>query len=1277
MYCLNCGTRAKPQDQFCESCGNPLLPVRTTGTEQVQATRRPAPPLEQQEPSVEKTAPPSSMPVQTTDRAISSAKEVPSKPKKHKPRRVLRRIVWTTLCIVLSVAVFAGGFVFGLRPDIWRTSFGDKLMNAVSEVFSQGEDDAYPPPYDEESSVANGDIAANIANPGAPTFIHMEGRFSDSKINNQHDAVEALLDVAEDLGISNPQEELDLHSENTLDGYNYYRFAQTYKGIPVHGRGIVVAADDAQYADGLMSNLAPTEDIDTVPKIDEQSVANAAIEYANAIDAGAEAVEAYPGQLCFTADTSLRLAYKIPVVGIAANGMWMNITVFVDASTGVAYAHESNVSALQEEMKVPGQNGDQWIVAEREGNTVSMVSKKLVDEIGTELRVYVPNADISRDDPEATREEYVNFYRPEHRRIVQWNDDDDINRSAVDAMANSIYALEYFHRVFGRKSLDGNGGDIDVYVGIKAIEKEENGAIILKWYTDNAFYSPSPLGGDLVAFSVTGKTQYERSANLDAVAHELTHGIMRHSAVLAGGLQAATLSEAYADIFGECVEDALPGVEADWITGWRDDPVRNHVKPSLRHMDNFVENSKEHDNVTIVTHAAYLMNNGGPTGTEWTPISNMETIANLWYGSLLMLPSNATFSQCRSAVEMSARRLFSQGIISRAQRDGVSNAFDAVGIVAVPTVAGGIVKNDFAMNIHCIKGQSGDPDISVEATIKRVTISLENLSALETAQTWLDDTSNEVWSKQIMVPAEAGLASESAHLDDGIYMLTLSGGAGKTKPVRQLFRVVGQDESAKEAMDIYTDFLASDALERLGQMNRVLQAVLDVEEDWEEMLYMTFMDFDLDGVCEFVAHMPGGSAGYANVSIYKYDRSEMVDGGGYSSNYYPMLMRNLRDGSTFWLLETHERHGVNGYSIGVDRIVQKDGRWGDSNRLWGENLPLFFENVERTIIGDNEREIKTYFLDHYETSTSNFNAAVEQFKSENDLVYTAKKVIARDEWETAQTRDEKLELLRASYVAFEYDLDRVEEKPELIVAVEAIDLNAYAAFIQALDEFEKTDSSETTLSIENTLRQGADSISMYINSHTFFQSTYTGDFVNKTEIEVSGLNAMAASWYYYNGYYYYDVAKPVTGKAKVLADASIAQSRTGYGDILRWKDTDIVYSMTEKQYDGYTQIIIDIDAAAYQERAAALLPTMPGISISDMADFAEFSSGSGDFRIIIRLTDKGNLDHIEIRQLTKGTFEGYEIESEMVASCQIESINETVVTLPDDLDTYQELTSAQ
>ncbi|WP_069471080.1 M4 family metallopeptidase [Candidatus Marithrix sp. Canyon 246] len=232
---------------------------------------------------------------------------------------------------------------------------------------------------------------------------------------------------------------------------------------------------------------------------------------------------------------------------------------------------------------------------------------------------------------------------------------------AVSAAYNLSNTYDYYLERHQRNSLDGKAGDMVAIVRVGRNFK-------------NAFWNGKAMFfGDGQPFA----------ASLDVVAHELTHGVIQHTANLVYQNQSGALHEAFADIFGEMVEARQNSGKNDWLLGTQVGEIirsmsrpEDHSQPS--HMNNYQylpntedgDNGGVHINNGIINHAYYLF-------AQSIGIKDAEKI---FYRALTNhLLKNSQFVDARLAVLNSAKKLFGE---NSTQVQKAAEAFDKVGITA-------------------------------------------------------------------------------------------------------------------------------------------------------------------------------------------------------------------------------------------------------------------------------------------------------------------------------------------------------------------------------------------------------------------------------------------------------------------------------------------------------------------------------------------------------------------------------------------------------------------
>ncbi|MFD7662755.1 M4 family metallopeptidase [Streptomyces sp. NPDC059788] len=119
---------------------------------------------------------------------------------------------------------------------------------------------------------------------------------------------------------------------------------------------------------------------------------------------------------------------------------------------------------------------------------------------------------------------------------------------AVDAHWAAGRVYDYYRERHGRDSLDGRGMAVNSLVGVTQFGQPYVNAF---WDGEKMVYG----GGD---------AEYRAlSAGLDVVGHEMTHGIVQHSANLVYAGQSGALNEGIADYFGNAIETDTYGIPMD------------------------------------------------------------------------------------------------------------------------------------------------------------------------------------------------------------------------------------------------------------------------------------------------------------------------------------------------------------------------------------------------------------------------------------------------------------------------------------------------------------------------------------------------------------------------------------------------------------------------------------------------------------------------------------------------------------------------------------------
>ena len=105
-----------------------------------------------------------------------------------------------------------------------------------------------------------------------PTLI--AGNYTDFKVRNTNEAISALEEVKDVLGIEDPKEEYKESNKIEFLENKIYRLQQYYKGIEVSGRQMVITTDTNGNIKTVSGDYEKITELDVNPTIDKESAIN-------------------------------------------------------------------------------------------------------------------------------------------------------------------------------------------------------------------------------------------------------------------------------------------------------------------------------------------------------------------------------------------------------------------------------------------------------------------------------------------------------------------------------------------------------------------------------------------------------------------------------------------------------------------------------------------------------------------------------------------------------------------------------------------------------------------------------------------------------------------------------------------------------------------------------------------------------------------------------------------------------------------------------------------
>ena len=493
-------------------------------------------------------------------------------------------------------------------------------------------------------------------NAGTPYFINRSAmELLDTgahKISSDASGSERALAFIEDntdvFLLESPREELELISATeTADGKQHIRFQQMFCGVPVWGQQLVVHLDKFGSPYAFNGRYIPTP-----------TSLDVSVSVINAADAVERSLEHLSATVTIIEldDTSKRLLdYDDPIT---------ERTVWVNQSGGEAqFAWHVMIRPNMRDVwhffiddytgtVLDAYNATAWQTPE------TATAADALGNIRT-FNVALDNSVYTLHDTEASIKTYdahgkvIRF--GSYPTLVESSDNTWADSIAVSAHANVRFVYDYYFEEHGRKGLDDANQTVQVF-----IHYTEDGSLL-----DNAFWN-----GQFIAFG----DARPYAAALDVVAHELTHGVVEHTAGLEYRFQSGALNEAISDVMATMVDP-------DWqiaedLTGG---PIRDLSAPSVyglpEHMDDYRDHPLSYDyggvhiNMSIPSKAGYLM----------AETLGREKTAAIWYKVLdsRYLTSRSEFVDMRFAAIRAADDLYGEDSNESAV---VAVAFDDVGI---------------------------------------------------------------------------------------------------------------------------------------------------------------------------------------------------------------------------------------------------------------------------------------------------------------------------------------------------------------------------------------------------------------------------------------------------------------------------------------------------------------------------------------------------------------------------------------------------------------------
>jgi Zn-dependent metalloprotease len=538
-------------------------------------------------------------------------------------------------------------------------------------------------------------LKAYLSDAGTPYLI--EGVFENGEEDPEALLADYFTALQPVLGLKEPLEELILRELTAeASGQTHYRFQQVWQGVPVYGAEVAVHRN----AKGIYlfnGRFYPSPAMQNVePQLDAQTAAQLALQHAGQYEPITD-LSAFDPRLTDGQQTRSELAIYYLDRNPEREFLAWHVTVTPNITARYSYfidAHTGEVLHYQSELcKIAGHAHGAHTCAPPPDGPYTANATDLFGQTRT-INTYCKNnvfflIDASQtmfnntqstfpDDPvgtiwtldaQNTSPQNSNFAL----KHLSSSNNNWSNPNAVSAHYHAEKAYDYFKNTFNRESINGQGSNIISMINVADVDNSP---------MDNAFWNGFAMfyGNGNQAFLAP------LSRALDVAGHELSHGVIQHTANLEYMGESGAMNESYADIFGAMID------RDDWQMG--EDVVNPAVFPSgaLRDMadphnggnslsdpgwqpahysERYTgnqDNGGVHINSGIINRAYYL----------FASSVGKEKAEQVFYRALdVYLLKSSIFIDCRNAVVQAATDLY-----GATEANAAKSAFEAVGIGA-------------------------------------------------------------------------------------------------------------------------------------------------------------------------------------------------------------------------------------------------------------------------------------------------------------------------------------------------------------------------------------------------------------------------------------------------------------------------------------------------------------------------------------------------------------------------------------------------------------------
>jgi len=464
--------------------------------------------------------------------------------------------------------------------------------------------------------------------------------------------IATTADDARELILSSGKQHLNIQEQDNLllksakrdqKGNAIYKYTQTYEDIPVFGREMVVQINPQSEVSLIGGQFESSINLETQPSMTPKTAMDEAFSSFTETPTDTPTVLEQPELVIYTNETiEPTLTYRVVIEYMTIKSGYKKEEVFINAHSGQPVNQITKIhSALN--------------------YTIHSIDDQCMSQNSNSL----PGREIDASDGD--------------------------HAEGVDTNSKNTY--NFFNKMFGRDSWDGNGRKI--VSTIHARFQGSNGCS-----GDNAYFT-----GDQMVFGDGSDKLSNPGAAKDIFGHEFAHGFTASESNLTYQNQSGAINEAVSDIMGSGAQawiisgGSASNNPSSWTTN---DAVwtmgDGHATGSfLRYMDDPEENGSNKDdyndrytgtqdnggvhiNSGIMNLAFYLVSEGGThprgnTSNNVTEIGIEKALQIYYYANNNLFTSSTSFESARTKLATAAKTLYSCD-----EWESVHQSYDAVNV---------------------------------------------------------------------------------------------------------------------------------------------------------------------------------------------------------------------------------------------------------------------------------------------------------------------------------------------------------------------------------------------------------------------------------------------------------------------------------------------------------------------------------------------------------------------------------------------------------------------